>query len=90
MNMSYTLENILINCCFITLFITMIFYWLQGSQLLENFSLAPYTMRCSNILLGLILVTRWYNAHHFPLSNLFSLNCNYNSKIFPFKLVHIV
>lgn len=74
------LENSLANYSFLTLLISMIFYWIETSfnnlptftwQKKINFSLAKSGILFSNFLLGLLLLLRWIDSGHFPLSNLY-------------------
>lgn len=95
-------QNYLGNLSFLSLFASMIFYWvgllfddlklspkesnsalftesvntssnLQGKKTTANrFSrLGRYGIILSNVLLGLLLVVRWKESGHFPLSNLY-------------------
>ncbi len=75
-----TLENSLANYSFLTLLVSMVFYWIETSftniptftwQKKMNFSFAKTGIFFSNFLLGLLLLIRWVNSGHFPLSNLY-------------------
>jgi cytochrome c-type biogenesis protein CcsB len=74
------LQNYLANYSFLTLLGSMIFYWIETSftgikNVKHNFtgnkSLAKYGIILSNILLFLLLLLRWKESGHFPLSNLY-------------------
>jgi cytochrome c-type biogenesis protein CcsB len=67
------LENILRNTSFISIFSTMLFFWIKAcffynkkTSLIETILL----ILC-NIVFSLILIVRWVFSHHFPLSNLY-------------------
>ena len=72
MNNYLYVENFITNTCFITLFLTVFFYWLQTIFDLQNsrFNLGGIMMIVSNVLLLLCLLVRWKSSQHFPLSNL--------------------
>jgi cytochrome c-type biogenesis protein CcsB len=68
-----SLENFLRNLSFISIFSTMLFFWIKAgffytkkTNNVENFLL----LVC-NLSLISILVIRWIDAQHFPLSNLY-------------------
>ena len=83
----------LANLSFLSLFLSMSFYWIgtsfkdfkfkietkginnnstqQKSIFTSSLTLAQYLMLFSNILLGLLLIFRWKESGHFPLSNLY-------------------
>jgi cytochrome c-type biogenesis protein CcsB len=79
------LENFLANSSFCLLFLSMIFYWLQAGLFvpvplelsekpLERFSmtrLGMITMVLAQFSLFSLLVLRWIESGHFPLSNLY-------------------
>ncbi len=74
------LENSLANYSFLTLLVSMVFYWIETSfnnlptftwQKKINFSFAKTGILFSNFLLGLLLLLRWVDSGHFPLSNLY-------------------
>jgi len=66
-------ENILTNCSFILLFLTMIFYWLHLGLFSSVLALkiGQYCSIFSNITILASLILRWLNSGHFPLSNLY-------------------
>ena len=64
------IENILMNSCLLTLFLTMTTYWLYASLSIKLASVSSISMKLSNLILFSILILRWYNSQHFPLSNL--------------------
>lgn len=65
-------ENILINCSFIFLFITMICYWLYLASFFKNIILkvAKLGTILSNLTILTSLILRWLISGHLPLSNL--------------------
>lgn len=94
------LQISLMNFSFFTLFLSMIFYWIQSSQLgkttisnftiknqqnefllinknliftnfFQNSNLGTILMLISNFSIFLILILRWKESGHFPLSNLY-------------------
>lgn len=68
-----TQQNLLGNFCFISLFTTMIFYWIKGSFFYtkETKILEAFFLISTNVALISILVIRWIESKHFPLSNLY-------------------
>nr|QUO98996.1 heme attachment to plastid cytochrome c [Oedogonium sp. 260-2_chl] len=68
-----SIENLLANVSFFLLFCTMIFYWVQGIFFSNRnlFFFGNLGMLCSNICLLSLLILRWQNSGHFPLSNLY-------------------
>jgi len=66
-------EEIIAKVSFLLLFFLMLFYWVQASFLsLKKYrSFGFYGMIVVNILLVSLLIARWYNSGHFPLSNLY-------------------
>ena len=74
------LQSSLSNLSFLTLFLSMIFYWIQTFQFgknknsiidFQNFNLGVFLMFISNFSIFIILVLRWKESGHFPLSNLY-------------------
>ena len=60
------------NFSFLTLFFSMIFYWLQVNfPILKKQSIGLLLMAVSNFLLLSFLILRWKEAGHFPLSNIY-------------------
>lgn len=83
------LENILGNFSFLTLFVSMIFYWIQAILInkLKFKNLGYFFMIVSQFCLMSLLILRWKESGHFPLSNL------YESLMFlswSFTFLHIV
>ena len=76
------------NFSFLTLFLSMIFYWIQVNfPSLKKQSLGFILMILSNFLLSIFLVLRWSESGHFPLSNI------YEALIFLswcFTVIHLV
>lgn len=67
----FNVENFLSNFSFLTLFLTMIFYWFQTAFQWKNQNSGTFLMFLANFsLLGLLLI-RWKESGHFPLSNLY-------------------
>uniref|UniRef100_A0AB39A662 Cytochrome c biogenesis protein CcsA n=1 Tax=Borodinellopsis insignis TaxID=3229915 RepID=A0AB39A662_9CHLO len=82
------LENILANLSFVTLFFSVIFYWIQTSNIVleEPKTITPENFFVKNICLMILLLLRWKESGHFPLSNL------YESLMFlswSFTLIHL-
>ena len=67
------IENLLSNISFFLLFCTMVFYWIQGIIFLNRnlFFFGNLGMLFSNLCLLSLLLLRWQNSGHFPLSNLY-------------------
>lgn len=67
------IENYLRGFTFIFLFLTMLFYWIKATFFSTNKSnlIEIFAVSLCNILLMSLLVIRWVEAHHFPLSNLY-------------------
>lgn len=81
------LENFLINCSFLALLLSMIFYWIQTFFPGKIKSLGTLGMILASIFLFGLLVLRWKNSGHFPLSNL------YESLVFlswTFTFIHLI
>nr|AYQ94819.1 heme attachment to plastid cytochrome c [Follicularia botryoides] len=81
------LQNFANNSCFLCLLLSMIFYWIQTFFKAQTRVLGSLTMIFANICLFLLLVLRWKESGHFPLSNL------YESLIFlswTFTTIHLV
>ena len=74
LNTTLAIENFINNFCFITLFLTMLFYWTQVGfgqfDFQKNyFNFGFISMACTNLLLLFSLILRWKSSQHFPLSN---------------------
>nr|AMN09146.1 heme attachment to plastid cytochrome c [Rotundella rotunda] len=85
--MLFSFENFFSNSSFVCLFISMIFYWVQTGFLLKNRWFGTLTMILANFSLLSLLVLRWKESGHFPLSNL------YESLIFlswSFTTIHLI
>nr|QUO99254.1 heme attachment to plastid cytochrome c [Oedogonium dentireticulatum] len=67
------IENLLSNISFCLLFCTMISYWIQAVFFSnrEFLVLGNFGMLFSNFCLLSLLLFRWQNSGHFPLSNLY-------------------
>ncbi len=67
------IENLLANLSFCLLFCTMVFYWVQAIFFSNQnfFILGNFGMFFSNCCLLSLLLFRWQNSGHFPLSNLY-------------------
>jgi len=66
-------EILLGNVSFILLFAIMIFYWLEVNfSFFSQFHFIAFsTTVFANFILLILLITRWLNYGHFPLSNMF-------------------
>nr|AYQ94740.1 heme attachment to plastid cytochrome c [Elakatothrix viridis] len=66
-------ENLCSNLSFLLLFLSMIFYWIQITFGLvwNHLNLGKMSMIFANIFLTILLLTRWINSGHVPLSNLY-------------------
>lgn len=66
------LQNVFVNCSFLTLFGTMLLYWFQLAFGLTFPSfLGNLGFLFANLQLFGFFICRWVEAHHFPLSNLY-------------------
>lgn len=80
------LESFFSNFSFLMLFISLIYYWVQTGLLFKQ-QQNVISMWLANISLFCLLVLRWVESGHFPLSNL------YESLIFlswSFTVLHII
>nr|ANB40241.1 heme attachment to plastid cytochrome c [Koshicola spirodelophila] len=69
-----SIENSIANLSFATLLFTMIIYWLQLGLLTstpKHFNLGNIGMVLANLFLLILLILRWIESGHFPLSNLY-------------------
>nr|YP_009106647.1 heme attachment to plastid cytochrome c [Dicloster acuatus]AIT95392.1 heme attachment to plastid cytochrome c [Dicloster acuatus] len=76
-------ETILINSCFLILFLTTLYYWINfvfiGSEKSDlsrktkkqSLDFGFYGLTIANFLLLVQLSLRWFDSGHFPLSNLY-------------------
>nr|YP_009492179.1 heme attachment to plastid cytochrome c [Pseudopediastrum integrum]AWI68793.1 heme attachment to plastid cytochrome c [Pseudopediastrum integrum] len=70
--MSYfQLENFFSNFSFLILFISMIYYWINIAFNLKNKNLGTFGMILANFSIFTLLILRWKESGHFPLSNLY-------------------
>lgn len=65
------IENFFGNSSFFFLFISMILYWIQLIFHLKFFNFGRLSMICANFSLLTLLILRWKESGHFPLSNLY-------------------
>ncbi len=65
------IENFFGNSSFFFLFISMILYWIQLIFHLQFFNFGRLSMICANFSLLSLLILRWKESGHFPLSNLY-------------------
>ena len=67
------IETFLINCCFLSLLITTIYYWVNFIFFPKKHStnLSIYGLTIANSCIFLQLCLRWIESAHFPLSNLY-------------------
>nr|YP_003058342.1 cytochrome c biogenesis protein [Parachlorella kessleri]ACQ90914.1 heme attachment to plastid cytochrome c [Parachlorella kessleri] len=67
------IETFLINCSFLILFITTLYYWIKfiffSNQKYNNFGF--YSLTIANLSILIQLCLRWFESGHFPLSNLY-------------------
>ena len=82
-------QNFLGNVTFVTLFLLMLWSWVQPFiPLLQKQTFVTFGGMCfANITMALLLVSRWADSGHFPLSNL------YESLIFlawSFTALHLI
>jgi cytochrome c-type biogenesis protein CcsB len=71
------LETFLGNTSFGVLLITMLVFWFRAAYLLQNrfekqfYKIGLVGTLIANVLLACLLITRWIEIKHFPLSNLY-------------------
>ena len=67
------IESFLINCCFLSLFLTTFYYWIKFLffSKKENNNFGLYGLTIANFSLLIQLCLRWFESGHFPLSNLY-------------------
>lgn len=70
--LTWSFENILTNCSFLFLFLTMIFYWIHLNSFFKItfLKLGQFGSFLSNLTIFASLFLRWSISGHFPLSNL--------------------
>jgi cytochrome c-type biogenesis protein CcsB len=73
MNLHYQIDNYCLNISFLSLFMSMIFYWLIIAFPKKRFfcQIAQLEVVLANILLVYLLGYRWLKYSYFPLSNLY-------------------
>ena len=85
----FKIQTLLATSSFSILFVLMLFYFIDSSfkSLTLFHSLARFGVMLANFLIFSLLVLRWFEGNHFPLSNL------YESLLFlswSFTLIHLV
>jgi len=65
------IENFFANSSFLFLLIAMICYWIQVTFEKKTFNFGRFTMICANFCILILLMLRWKESGHFPLSNLY-------------------
>nr|YP_009184687.1 heme attachment to plastid cytochrome c [Oogamochlamys gigantea]ALO62769.1 heme attachment to plastid cytochrome c [Oogamochlamys gigantea] len=65
-------ENFFRNLSFVFLFFAMLYYWTQTAfDFLTKNKLGNFLIIIANLSLATLLILRWKNSGHFPLSNLY-------------------
>jgi len=64
------IENFFANSSFFFLLVSMICYWIQVA-FDRNFNFGRLNMICANLCIFVLLILRWKESGHFPLSNLY-------------------
>jgi cytochrome c-type biogenesis protein CcsB len=64
-------ENFFANSSFFFLFLSMITYWVQIAFHVQKLNIGRIAMVCANFCLLSLLILRWKESGHFPLSNLY-------------------
>ena len=67
----FQIENFFANCSFFFLFLSMISYWVQIAFNIQKWNIGKITMFIANFCLLSLLILRWKESGHFPLSNLY-------------------
>lgn len=67
------LENLLSNLSFLLLLLTTFYYWIKSIffQKFNSKKFGVFGFLTSNVCITLLLIFRWINSGHFPLSNLY-------------------
>jgi cytochrome c-type biogenesis protein CcsB len=65
------MENFFANSSFFLLFLSMISYWVQIAFNIQKWNIGRITMFIANFCLLSLLILRWKESGHFPLSNLY-------------------
>jgi cytochrome c-type biogenesis protein CcsB len=67
----FQMENFFANSSFFLLFLSMISYWVQIAFNIQKWNIGRITMFIANFCLLSLLILRWKESGHFPLSNLY-------------------
>lgn len=67
----FQMENFFANSSFFFLFLSMISYWIQIAFSIQKWNIGKITMFIANFCLLSLLILRWKESGHFPLSNLY-------------------
>ena len=67
----FQIENFFANSSFFFLFFSMISYWVQIAFNLKKWNIGKISMLVANFCLLSLLILRWKESGHFPLSNLY-------------------
>jgi cytochrome c-type biogenesis protein CcsB len=67
----FQLENFFANSSFSFLFLSMIAYWVQIAFHVKKWNIGRISMFIANFCLLTLLILRWKESGHFPLSNLY-------------------
>lgn len=67
----FQMENFFANSSFFFLFFSMISYWVQIAFNIQKWNIGKITMLIANFCLLSLLILRWKESGHFPLSNLY-------------------
>lgn len=67
----FQIENFFANSSFFFLFLSMISYWVQIAFNFQKWNLGKISMFVANLSLLSLLILRWKESGHFPLSNLY-------------------
>jgi cytochrome c-type biogenesis protein CcsB len=67
----FQIENFFANSSFFFLFFSMISYWVQIAFNVKKWNIGKISMLLANFCLLSLLILRWKESGHFPLSNLY-------------------
>ena len=67
----FQIENFFANSSFFFLFVSMVSYWVQIAFNLKKWNIGKISMFIANLCLLSLLILRWKESGHFPLSNLY-------------------